>query len=279
MDRANENKMCPIIWNRQKYGLTILTLPNSSANYNSKPIFRLPLKKFMNSGAFWSALNLSTIFWEQPLYGMNRNYKENEKIKGAYLIAFASDLAPICKAWAKRCINKIIEGEPLEDEVFVEIIVLDETLTNKLITAIVKHQMEYSVIQNIYTINNDRTMNILDIISSIAQELSLPIAPELPLPNAPELPLPNAPELPLPIAPELPLPIAPELPSPINDNTENNSRCVICMSNISTYAFVPCGHKCICKNCYKRPNLENEIRHKCPTCRKNFSMIIQIFES
>jgi hypothetical protein len=269
MDRPHDNKMCPIIWNRQKYGLTILTLHNSSTNYNSKPIFRLPLKKFMNSGAFWSALNLSTIFWERSLYGINRDYKENEKIKGAYLIAFASDLAPICKAWATRCIHKIIECESLEDEVFVEIIVLNETLTNKLVTAIVNHQMEYSVNQNIYTIiDNDRTESRTNI-SLIVQELPLPIAQELPLPIAQESSL-SIESASLSIE---------SASLPINDNTEINSFCVICMSNLSTYAFVPCGHKCICKNCYKRPNFENEINHKCPTCRKNFSMIMQIFES
>ena len=267
MDSAHENKMCPILWIREKYGLTISTLNKCSTNYNSKPIFRVPLKKFMKSGAFWSALNLCTIFWEQPLYRMNRDYKENEKIKGAYLIAFASDLAPICKAWANRCIHKIIEGEPLEDEVFVEIIVFDETLVNKLITAIVNHQMEYSVTQNIYTIiDNDRTqshINITDIISSIAQEIHSSIAQESPSS----------------FAQEIPSSFAQEIPSPINDDTETNSLCIICMSNPSTHAFVPCGHKCICNSCYIRPNFENDIRHKCPTCRQHFSMIMQIFEN
>ena len=291
MDSAHENKMCPILWIREKYGLTISTLNKCSTNYNSKPIFRVPLKKFMKSGAFWSALNLCTIFWEQPLYRMNRDYKENEKIKGAYLIAFASDLAPICKAWANRCIHKIIEGEPLEDEVFVEIIVFDETLVNKLITAIVNHQMEYSVTQNIYTIiDNDRTqshINITDIISSIAQEIHSSIAQEIHSSFAQEIHSSFAQEIPSSIAQEIPSSfaqeihssIAQEIHSPINDDTETNSLCIICMSNPSTHAFVPCGHKCICNSCYNRPNFENDIRHKCPTCRQHFSMIMQIFEN
>jgi hypothetical protein len=94
----------------------------------------------------WSALNLCTVFWEPPLYGIPRDYKENERVKGAYLIAFASDLAPICKEWARGCIEQcshpIVEAK---DEVFVEIILFNEALKARMMDAISRHSLTVSI--------------------------------------------------------------------------------------------------------------------------------------
>ena len=97
LDITDENKMCLIIWKKYEYGLTIVSLNRCITNYDSKPIVRIPLPIFMKSGAIWSVLKLSTIFWEKYMYGVKRDDKYNEEIKGAYLTSFATDLAPICK--------------------------------------------------------------------------------------------------------------------------------------------------------------------------------------
>lgn len=142
----DENKRCLLIWTPQEYGLTILTMENAkgSEKYN-KPIFYIPLRTFMRCGAFWSELNLSTIFWEQRPYHIERTFQETEKIKGEYLIAFASDLAPICKGWAEKCINSLYEWprDPNTDKVFVEIIAFQESLKDKIIDAVHRYMLQF----------------------------------------------------------------------------------------------------------------------------------------
>lgn len=231
-NRTSENKMCPIIWKKDNYGLTIATLDKCTEIYNFKPIIRMPLGEFMKSGAIWSILRLTTIFWEKPLYGIERDIERNEQIKASYLISFASDLAPLCKAWAKKCIDTIIENQPLEEEVFAEIILFDETLRDKIIDNIIKNKMEYSVHENIYTIiDRDKPKFQTDSVDD-----SVPVA------------------------------------------DVKSGCCIMCISNPSSHAFVPCGHKHICKNCAKIPNFETRLHHKCPSCRKQFTMIIEIYE-
>jgi len=149
---SSKTKMCPIIWNRDKYSITILTLDNSNARNYPKPVFRIPLKKFLQCGGIWSVVNLYTIFWEPPIYGIKRNYQDNERVKGSYLVEFASDLAPLCKAWAKDCIEKTITFQQLEDEVFVEIILFDETLVTKMTNAIQQHELTFSENDSIYRV-------------------------------------------------------------------------------------------------------------------------------
>ena len=56
--------------------------------------------------------------------------------------------------------------------------------------------------------------------------------------------------------------------------TEIRNVCAICLSDESTYCFIPCGHKCICQNCYqKRGNQLN----KCIICNQNCNGIIRIY--
>ena len=143
-----ENKKCILIWKPDVYGLTILTMEN--ADYYSKwyqePIFYIPLRTFMRCGAFWQVLNLCTIFWEQRPYHVERTFQEIEKTKGAYLIEFASNLKPICKEWAKECINKLYEWppSPKTDEAYIQIIVFQDSLKDRIMDIIKSYMLQIS---------------------------------------------------------------------------------------------------------------------------------------
>ena len=141
-----DNKRCILIWSRQEYGLSILTMKNAKGSeLYEKPLFYIPLRTFMRCGAFWSALHLSTIFWEQRPYNIERSFQETERIKGAYLIAFAPDIAPICKGWAKQCIDALHDWprDPEVEEAFVEIIVFQDSLKDKLMNAVKGHALQF----------------------------------------------------------------------------------------------------------------------------------------
>jgi hypothetical protein len=143
----NENKRCVLNWKHKEYILTVLTMENAKKSESyKKPIFYIPLNVFMRCGAFWSALNLSTIFWEQRPYHMERTFQETEKIKGAYLIAFVDDSASICKEWAEKCINKLHDypRDPKEDKVFIEIIVFQDSLKDELVNTIKMYMLQVS---------------------------------------------------------------------------------------------------------------------------------------
>jgi hypothetical protein len=47
---------------------------------------------------------------------VKRDSFEKEKTKIGYLIAFASDIAPICKKWADDCLNKTITPTEKKNE-------------------------------------------------------------------------------------------------------------------------------------------------------------------
>ncbi len=53
--------------------------------------------------------------------------------------------------------------------------------------------------------------------------------------------------------------------------TNEQAYCVICMDAESTYAFVPCGHKCVCEDC------AGQIKDKCPICRAKIRDRVKIF--
>jgi len=112
----------------------------------------------MQCGAFWSALNLCTVFWEPPLYGIPHDREENESAKGAYLIEFASDMAPICKEWARGCIEQCIHHTMVEtsDEVFVEIVLFNEARKDQMMDAISRHNLHVSICEatNVHTVNS-----------------------------------------------------------------------------------------------------------------------------
>lgn len=155
----DDNKRCVLLWKPEKYGLTILTMNHASKSEGyKKPIFYIPLKTFMRCGAFWSALNLCTIFWERCPYQIERerSFQQIEETKGAYLIAFAPDMAPICKKWADGCIKKLHQWPryPETNEVFVEIIIFEESLKNKIMDAIKGNMLQvferYNNNNNVY---------------------------------------------------------------------------------------------------------------------------------
>ena len=148
----NAYKMCPIMWSRDTCGISILTMENAHPQYNRCPVFYVPLRKFMQCGGLWTVVGLCTVFWEPPLYGIPRDYEETERVKGAYLIEFASDLAPICKEWARGCIEQC--SQKASDEVFVEIILFNEALKTEMMDAISRHKLTVSICEstNAYTV-------------------------------------------------------------------------------------------------------------------------------
>ena len=60
-----------------------------------------------------------------------------------------------------------------------------------------------------------------------------------------------------------------------NSNSNNEEReCCICFDNEKNTVCVPCGHRAMCKQCVT--NYDNS--NGCPICRKEISMIIDLFE-
>ena len=50
--------------------------------------------------------------------------------------------------------------------------------------------------------------------------------------------------------------------------SNDNELCCICLNNIKNYAYINCGHLCICENC--KNNIKNEKwQNQCPICKKN----------
>ena len=141
-----ENKRCPIMFIKNDFSISILTMENAHHYYQGYPMVYIPLRDFMKCGGVWSALSLCTVFWEPPLYGIERDPVNNERIKGAYLIEFASDLAPICKKWAKECIQQCNQSShEASNEVFVQIILFNEVRKAQITDAISRHNLNLSI--------------------------------------------------------------------------------------------------------------------------------------
>ena len=49
------------------------------------------------------------------------------------------------------------------------------------------------------------------------------------------------------------------------------NECIICMDNSPNYACIPCGHKCLCKDC------KDNVIDNCPVCRNPYDSVIKIF--
>lgn len=56
-----------------------------------------------------------------------------------------------------------------------------------------------------------------------------------------------------------------------NDNKKQDTECVVCMDDIVSHAFVPCGHLCLCLKC------KDLIKETCPVCQDSFESIIKIY--
>jgi len=52
------------------------------------------------------------------------------------------------------------------------------------------------------------------------------------------------------------------------------AECVVCLEEDSSYAFIPCGHRCVCESCAK--NLY-ETTKECPLCRSKIQQTMKIF--
>jgi len=71
------------------------------------------------------------------------------------------------------------------------------------------------------------------------------------------------------------IPTPPQFTAKASDNDELEESCVICLENGRSYAFVPCGHKCICDQC--AANTFNHHIKMCPMCRQLSIDIIKIY--
>jgi len=152
MEIKPENKFCQIIFDRKNYSLSIISANNGLRSYGSNTKFLVPMREFLSCGSIWRELNLCTIFWESLPYNRVRDNSEIQKTKIAYIIAFASDLAPICKRWANDCLEKTINYKELNDSVYFEIEVFNENLKEKIMNAIQSYNLNYSVNNNIHTV-------------------------------------------------------------------------------------------------------------------------------
>jgi len=57
----------------------------------------------------------------------------------------------------------------------------------------------------------------------------------------------------------------------------NGMQCVICIDRIATHAFLPCGHRCICKNCSVDVKNKYHQGRKCPICKTKAKGMRQIY--
>ena len=137
-----ENKRCPIYCKNGSHGLLIL-LPENSNKSSDYPICRIRIKTFLNSCAIWTLLGLDTIYWDKPIYGIYNNLLELEYTKIEYLMGFVSDVPAISMKWARDLLQITVENVNIEDEVYFEIIIFDNTLKEKLINIILGDNMRY----------------------------------------------------------------------------------------------------------------------------------------
>ena len=65
-----------------------------------------------------------------------------------------------------------------------------------------------------------------------------------------------------------------ENPPNESESALQNSSCIVCLQSKREYAFVPCGHLCICRDCSVCiANLDS----RCPLCRCNATHVMKIF--
>ena len=65
----------------------------------------------------------------------------------------------------------------------------------------------------------------------------------------------------------------------INEQKEENKKekkhlCIICLTNNQEIILSPCGHKCICENCYYKLKNKKQIS-ECPVCRQQIESIVR----
>lgn len=60
-----------------------------------------------------------------------------------------------------------------------------------------------------------------------------------------------------------------------NATRKNMKWCVVCFERENDYAFLPCRHKCVCRECAKQ--VSREFR-QCPICRRGIEAICKIHD-
>jgi hypothetical protein len=80
------------------------------------------------------------------------------------------------------------------------------------------------------------------------------------------------------------------LPSPMPPTTKLNQDadktstsadgclCVVCLTNKSTYAFVPCGHLALCEECAGKFDEFEQLESKCPICRMRYRYKVRVYK-
>jgi hypothetical protein len=149
-----ENKYCPLIFKRGDFSLSVISEQYGLPKNSNNTIFIIPIREFLACGSIWQAINLSTIFWEKPAFNIERSYYDTQRTKIAYLIAFASDLAPICKHWANECFEKTIKYVDLNENVYFQIELYNPSLREKLIKAVEAYNYKLSIDNNIINVSD-----------------------------------------------------------------------------------------------------------------------------
>ena len=55
-----------------------------------------------------------------------------------------------------------------------------------------------------------------------------------------------------------------------------NAMCCMCLSEPKTHLLLPCGHKCVCKDCVTLLSSPGSI---CPLCRVDVASTVRVYES
>ena len=124
----------PLLHNSNEFGLALINPESDVGAYY--PTFKVPVEYFLSSGAVWEALHLCTIFWEPPAWGTKHAPGETERMKKAYLLAFANYDAPISKAWAEKT---LLKDEYVKNGAYFELVVYNVALVEKIKGAFQRH--------------------------------------------------------------------------------------------------------------------------------------------
>jgi len=124
----------PLLHASNEFGLALTQPESDDKAYH--PTFKVPVPYFLSSGAVWEALHLCTIFWERPAWGIKHEPGETDRMKKAYLLAFANYDAPISKVWADKT---LLENEWITNGAYFELVVYNPDLVEKINVAFQKH--------------------------------------------------------------------------------------------------------------------------------------------
>jgi hypothetical protein len=69
---------------------------------------------------------------------------------------------------------------------------------------------------------------------------------------------------------------ATKTPSAPASATNGVKQCVVCFDADASFALVPCGHVCLCKNCSTKKALA-KLERKCPECRRRTREVVRIY--